>query len=105
MVWQTRLKYKMSHTKLSKLQKVACLGVTGAMRTAPTAAIEVLLQLTPLHLKTEAEAWPGIYRLACNKQWRPKSLWYGHMSKARDMMKEHILQIGIDKITLRYAFH
>jgi hypothetical protein len=28
---------------LSKLQRMACLRITGAMRTAPTAAMEVLL--------------------------------------------------------------
>jgi hypothetical protein len=30
---------------------MACLGITGAMRIAPTAAMEVLLGLPPLHLK------------------------------------------------------
>jgi hypothetical protein len=51
MIWWPRLKYKTSQAKLSKLQRLACLGVTGAMRTAPTAATEVLLGLPPLHLK------------------------------------------------------
>jgi hypothetical protein len=32
------------------LQRVACLWITGAMKTAPTAAMEVLLGLPPLHL-------------------------------------------------------
>jgi hypothetical protein len=32
------LKYKMSQVKLSKLQRLACLGVTGAMRAAAAAA-------------------------------------------------------------------
>jgi hypothetical protein len=74
------------------------------MRTAPTATI-VLLGLPPVYLKIEAEAQAGIYRLSCNEQWRPKSLWYGHMSKAQDMMKEPILQMGTDKMIPRYAFH
>jgi hypothetical protein len=105
MVWWLRLKFKMSQARLSKLQRLACLGVTGAMRTAPTAAIEVFLGLPPLHLKIEAEALAGIYRLSCNEQWRLKSLWCGHMNKAQDMMREPILQMGTDKITPRYAFH
>jgi hypothetical protein len=29
----------------------ACLGITGAMRSGPTAAMEVLLGLPPLHLQ------------------------------------------------------
>jgi hypothetical protein len=105
MVWWPRLKFMMSQAKLSKLQRLACLGVTGTTRAAPTAEIEVLLGLPHLHLKIAAEAQAGIYRLSCNEQWRPKSLWYGHVSKAQDMMREPILQMGTDKITPKYAFH
>ncbi len=36
--------------QLSKLQRLACVCVTGAMRTCPTAALEVMLELPPLHL-------------------------------------------------------
>jgi hypothetical protein len=60
MNWWPRLKYKTSQAKLSKLKRLACLGITGAMRTTPTAATEVLLGLPPLHLKIEAEATVGI---------------------------------------------
>jgi hypothetical protein len=35
---------------------LANLGITGAMRTAPTAASEVVLGLLPLNLQLEAEA-------------------------------------------------
>jgi hypothetical protein len=105
MTWWLRLKYKTSQAKLSKLQRLACPGITRAMRMAPIATIEVLLGFPPLHLKMEAEAWVGIYRLSCNEQWRPKSLWHGHTSIAWDMMREPILQMGTDKMILRYAFH
>jgi hypothetical protein len=44
-VWSPRVKFRTSRAELSKLQRVACLGITGAMRTAPPAAIEVLLVL------------------------------------------------------------
>jgi hypothetical protein len=40
---------------------MACLGITGAMRTASTTAMEVLLGLPPLHLQVEAEARIGNY--------------------------------------------
>jgi hypothetical protein len=55
-VWWPRMKYKTSRAKLSKPQRLACLGITGAMKRAPTAAVEVLLGLPPLHLKMEAKA-------------------------------------------------
>jgi hypothetical protein len=41
-----------------------------SMRMNATAATEVLLGLSPLHL--EAEAKGGVYRLKCNDQWKPK---------------------------------
>jgi hypothetical protein len=71
-VWWARIKYGTSRAELSKLQRMACLGITGAM-TAPTAAIEVLLGLPPLHLQLEADARAGIYRLHCSEQWKPKT--------------------------------
>jgi hypothetical protein len=56
------MKYGTRRAELSKLKRMACLGITGAIRTAPTAATEVLLGLPPLHLQLEAEARAGIYR-------------------------------------------
>jgi hypothetical protein len=73
---------------------MACLGITGAMRTAPTAAMEVLLGLPRLHLQVEAETKIGIYRLHYNKQWKPKSGIFGHAYMTRNMEKEPVLQMG-----------
>ncbi|XP_069964561.1 uncharacterized protein [Bactrocera oleae] len=36
--------------RLSKLQRLACICASGAMSTGPAAALEVMLQLTPLHI-------------------------------------------------------
>jgi hypothetical protein len=41
-VWWPRVKLKTRQEELSKLQRMACLGITGSMRTTPTAATEVL---------------------------------------------------------------
>jgi hypothetical protein len=75
------------------------------MNIAPTAAFEILLRLPPLHLEMEAEALAGIYRLSCSEQWKPKTIWYGHADKIRDMMKEPILQMGADKIIPMHTFN
>jgi hypothetical protein len=61
-----RVRNKVSKMELNKLQKLACLAITGAMRTTPTAAMVVLLVLPPLHVIIEAEAQTAIYRLICN---------------------------------------
>ena len=49
-VWWTRVNYKVSRMKLNKLQRLACLAIMGAMKTTPTAAMEVLLGFLPLHM-------------------------------------------------------
>jgi hypothetical protein len=81
---------------------MACLGITGAMRSAPTAAMEVLLGLPPLHLQMEVEAKVGNYRLRCNGQWRPESEGFGYAYMIQDMKKEPILQMGSDKMILKH---
>jgi hypothetical protein len=52
-IWRPRVKLKRSQAEFSKMQRMAYLGITGAMRTAPTSTKEVLLGL---HLQVEAEA-------------------------------------------------
>jgi hypothetical protein len=66
--------------------------------------MEVLLGLPPLHLKMEAEAKVGNYRLHCNEQWKPKSEGFGHAYTTQDMEKEPILQMGYDKMIPRHVY-
>jgi hypothetical protein len=47
---------------------MACLAITGAMKSTPTAAMEVLLNLTPLNLLIMAEGRMALYRLHKLKQ-------------------------------------
>jgi hypothetical protein len=79
---------------------MACLGITGAMQTAPTAAMEVLFGLPPLHLHLEVETRADIYRLYCNYQWKLKSAGSGqaYVYMTQGMKKEPILQMGTDRI-------
>jgi hypothetical protein len=96
-IWWPRVKLRTSQAELSKLKRMACLGITGAMRTAPTAAMQVLLGLPTLHLKVEAETRIGNYRLCCNEQWKLKSEGFGHAYMTQDMEKRPILQMWPDK--------
>jgi ribonuclease HI len=83
---------------------MACLGIMAAMRTAPTAAMEVLPGLPPLHLQMEAEARIGNCRLHCNEQWKPKSEGFGHVYLTQDMESELILQMGSDKMPSKHVY-
>jgi hypothetical protein len=76
------------------------------MRTAPTAAMKVLLGLPPLHLQLEVVAKIRNYRLRCNEQWKPKSEGFGHTYMSQDIEKEPILQIRFpDRSEWKKGFH
>jgi hypothetical protein len=49
--------------KLSRVQRLACLGITGAIRTTPNGAMEALVGLPPLDLVIEGEARSAAHRL------------------------------------------
>jgi hypothetical protein len=56
--------------KLSSVQSSACLYITGAIRSTHTAAMETLLNLSPLEIFIEGEARMGAHRLKCNDSGR-----------------------------------
>jgi ribonuclease HI len=59
---------KTTKIQLGRIQRIACLVITGAMKSTPTAAMEVLLDLTPLDLLIMAETRMALYRLHILKQ-------------------------------------
>jgi hypothetical protein len=87
------------------LQRLACLAITSTVKTAPTDATEVLLELQLLHLKMETEIQAEIYMLSCNEQWKTRFILYGHTSKVQDVMKELISYVVTNKILPRHEFH
>jgi hypothetical protein len=87
MVLWPRVKYKASRAELSKLQRLACLGITGAMKMAPTKTTGHSLGLPPFHLKIEADTQVVIYHLRCNEERNPRFTLYRKTSLPWDMMK------------------
>jgi hypothetical protein len=68
LVWWPKVKQTSTKTQLGRIKRMACLAITGAMKSTPTAAMEVLLNLTPLDLLIKAEARMALYRLQIYKQ-------------------------------------
>jgi hypothetical protein len=68
LVWWSKVTHKTTKTRLSRIQRMACLAITGDMRSTPTAAMEVLLNLTPLDLLIMAEARMALYKLRTTEQ-------------------------------------
>jgi hypothetical protein len=74
-VWWPREMFKASTVELSKMQRMACLGITEDKKTTLIAAT-VLLILPMLHLKLEAEVQAGIYKRYCTGLRKPNSEGY-----------------------------
>jgi hypothetical protein len=64
LVCWTRVELKNAQKRLSHLQRMMCLGITGGMRSTPTSDLEVMLMFPPLHLFIKQEA-----RQAVNRKW------------------------------------
>lgn len=61
--WWRKAQQETVKRKLNHLQRLGLLGVTGAMRTTPTAALECLCGVKPLHILVEEEARAELFRL------------------------------------------
>ena len=77
-VWWPRVQVKTAAKSLESIQRMACIAVTGALKTTPAATLEILLGIPPLDLFIQKEAMAGYYRLYQVKQWRHTGIDDGH---------------------------
>jgi hypothetical protein len=68
LVWWSKVKQKSTKNQFGRIQRMACFAITGAMKSTLTAAMEVLLNLTPLELLIMAEPRMALYRLQILEQ-------------------------------------
>jgi len=61
--WGDRARLSTTKVKLHKLQRMASICMKGAMRTCPTAALEVLMEVTPLHIVIEMKRKATLIRI------------------------------------------
>jgi ribonuclease HI len=66
--WWPKVKQKTTKIQLGRIQRTTCLAIMGAMKSTPTAAMQVLLNVTLLDLLIVAEARMACYRLHILKQ-------------------------------------
>lgn len=79
-VWWRRSLVECAQRQLSVLQRLVCIGATGALRTTPTQSLEVVLDLPPLHLYIQYCAYSAYCRLNRNGQWKGKAIWDDQVS-------------------------
>jgi ribonuclease HI len=102
-VWWRRTNLTTVIKQLERIQRITCLYITGAMRTTPTAALELLVGIPPLHVYITKEAMASCYRLQNSSQWVCSG--YGH-TKIRRMIEQFVPQLLLrsDRILPKYYF-
>ena len=68
-IWGAGLETGTAKTKLSRLQRQACLAISSAYPGSPTVALEMILGLPALDLYLKGTAALGAYRLHYNNMW------------------------------------
>lgn len=104
LVWFLKAKQSTVKEKLSSLQRLACLCITGAFSSTPTAALQVLLNLTPLDIFIEMEARKSWYRLSINCLARRGPSFSGHVGALQAASIEPLLNMRSDLMVGEYSF-
>ncbi|XP_069356405.1 uncharacterized protein [Maniola hyperantus] len=73
LVWWPRTLLTTAQQELQKFQRQACLAITGCMSTTPTAALEVILGIPPLHIHIKEEATLAALRLKTSGHWKEQN--------------------------------
>lgn len=83
LVWWPKTKEKCAIKKLGKIQRLAAVSTTGAMRSTPTNALDAMLNILPLHQYVQLEAEKAAIRLK-----RTKVLYDGDIKGHLSVLKE-----------------
>jgi hypothetical protein len=106
LIWWNGCQTSTAKKQLSRVQRLDCLGITGAMRTIPTRATEALTCLPPLDLVVQGEA-----RAAAHWLWSLEGGWsylhpgHGHSTILKRLQKsDPIFSMGNDIMRPAYNF-
>ncbi|XP_073956502.1 uncharacterized protein [Choristoneura fumiferana] len=83
---------------------MACMAITGAFKTTPTAAMEVLLDLPPLHIAIESEARKSLHRMKMYGLWNDSAPRTKHTKMEQNEYLDSIMAMGCDKMQPKYIF-
>jgi len=103
-VWWPRVNFSTVEKQLEHVQRIACLYITGAIRTTPTTALEIIIGLLPLAIFVRQDAISACFHLKVNKQWKYNSC--GHAVINREL--EEIIpetHFRSDNIITQYVFN
>jgi len=97
LVWWPGCQTATAKRKLSKVQRLACLGITGAICMTPMGAMETLVGLPPLDLVIQGEARSAAHRLWSLGCWSYLHPQRGHSHILTRLQKsDPIYAMGVD---------
>ena len=103
-VWWTKICQKTAQKTLQSVQRLACLSMTGAMRTCPTAALEVLLNLPPLHIHVKKEAISAALRISNMGKKLNQGDMTGHRKILMEFPEYELVSTLLDVMPTKYIF-
>lgn len=95
LVWWPKTREATAGMKLAKLQRLACIAITGAMRSTPSKALDAILNLLPLHEYVQLEAERSALRLKRSKNVLPGDL-IGHLSILQHFKRGPVMSMNGD---------
>ena len=104
LVWWTKVSQTTAQKILHSVQRLACISITGAMRTCPTAALEVLLNLPPLHVAVKREALAGALRIGKLRNNMKKGDMTGHLKILTEFPDYDLVTTLLDSMPTKYNF-
>lgn len=88
LVWGPKVASNKSQVEiLSGVQRLACIGITGALRTAPSTALELITGLMPVDKYLKKSALTTTVRLKNTGNWKT-SWWEGHTKSLDNELKK-----------------
>lgn len=105
-VWWPKIKQTTAAKQIEHVQRLACLAVTGSMRTTPTAAMEAILNIPSLDLFVEEDALRSSLRLSTTKMWKENISSKRHTCiLEKNVRQTPILSAVRDQIVRSYNFN
>lgn len=103
-IWWPKTKEKCTIDKLNKLQRLILVSTTGAMRSAPTNALNAILNLLPLHQFVQLDAGKTALRLQRNKTLITGTN-QGHLNIINQIRINPLVTVNNDWMETKYNFN
>ena len=101
-VWADRASLETVRRKLSKVQRLACVCITGAMKTCPTAAMEIIVDFPPLHVAVITAARLALVRIV--NRWNKRSEHTERRDNKTLSECSYLLNLPTDITPLKFCF-